>query len=217
MRMESTEAIHKCEACQLHAPVKSNPKHNMVPTIAIGNSTSGEWTLLVPSPKQHGRYDKKWVKELPSVLWAIRTTEKTSHDKTPYNLIFGSEAVIPTKIGVNSRRVRNINDEANDSEVLLNLDLLKEAREQASIKEDRYKTKLEAFYNIRVRKEVFKPGCLVLTNKEASRKSDTGKLGPKWGGPMLSKKLTGADPISSMTWKEGRCHVTRTTSTSRSF
>ncbi|XP_076939608.1 uncharacterized protein LOC143608457 [Bidens hawaiensis] len=30
-----------------------------------------------------GRYGKNWVEDLLSVLWAIRTTEKTSHDKHP--------------------------------------------------------------------------------------------------------------------------------------
>ncbi|KAI3795496.1 hypothetical protein L1987_38151 [Smallanthus sonchifolius] len=46
-----------------------------------------------------GRHDKDWLEELPSVLWAVRTTQKTSYDHTPYNLVFGSEAVIPAEIG----------------------------------------------------------------------------------------------------------------------
>ncbi|XP_076949830.1 uncharacterized protein LOC143622621 [Bidens hawaiensis] len=89
---------------------------------------------------------------------------------------------------VNSRRVRNINEKANYSEVLINLDLLEEAHEQAAIEEARYKKKLEAFYNTRIRKKVFKLGDLVLGNNEASRQSDTGKLGPKWEGPYVIKE-----------------------------
>ncbi|XP_076890848.1 uncharacterized protein LOC143542059 [Bidens hawaiensis] len=112
-----------------------------------------------------GRHDRNWVEEFPIVLWAIRTKEKTSHGKTPYSLFFSSEAVIPAEIGVNTRRVRNVDQEANDSEVLLNLDLLEEARDQAAIEEVRYKKKLEAFYNTRVRKKVFKPGDLVLKQR----------------------------------------------------
>ncbi|XP_076913615.1 uncharacterized protein LOC143572308 [Bidens hawaiensis] len=100
-----------------------------------------------------GRDDRKWVEELPSVLCAIRTREKTSHGKTPYNLIFDSKAGIPTEIGVITRRVRSIDQEANDSEVLLNLDLLEEICDQAAIEESRYKKKFEAIYNTRVRKE----------------------------------------------------------------
>ncbi|XP_022030759.1 uncharacterized protein LOC110931682 [Helianthus annuus] len=47
-----------------------------------------------------GRYESNWLEELPGVLWAIRTTEKTSHKRTPYSLVFGSEAIIPAEIGV---------------------------------------------------------------------------------------------------------------------
>ncbi|XP_076881491.1 uncharacterized protein LOC143529619 [Bidens hawaiensis] len=135
-----------------------------------------------------GRYGRNWLEEFPSFLWAIRTTENTSHGKTAYSIIFGSEAIIPAEIGVNSKRVRNINEESNDSEVLLNLDPLKEAREQAVIEEARYKKKLEAFYNTRVRKEVFKLRDLVLSNNEAIRQFDTRKLGPKWEGPYVIKE-----------------------------
>ncbi|XP_021996221.1 uncharacterized protein LOC110893418 [Helianthus annuus] len=50
-----------------------------------------------------GRYENNWLEELPSILWAIRTTEKTRHKRTPYSLVFGSEAVIPAEIGVVTR------------------------------------------------------------------------------------------------------------------
>ncbi|GKD63993.1 reverse transcriptase domain-containing protein [Tanacetum coccineum] len=42
-----------------------------------------------------GRERKGWVDELPNVLWAHRTSLKTSNGETPYSLTFGSEAVIP--------------------------------------------------------------------------------------------------------------------------
>ncbi|KAJ0447862.1 putative nucleotidyltransferase, Ribonuclease H [Helianthus annuus] len=58
-----------------------------------------------------GRYESNWLEELPSVLWAIRTTEKASHRKTPYSLVFGSEAVIPAEIGVVTQRIVNMDPE----------------------------------------------------------------------------------------------------------
>ncbi|XP_020687591.1 uncharacterized protein LOC110103278 [Dendrobium catenatum] len=54
------------------------------------------------------RLDKaggQWADELPNVLWAYRTTAKTPTGETPYNLCFGTEAVIPVDIGVPSHRV----------------------------------------------------------------------------------------------------------------
>ena len=46
-----------------------------------------------------------WVEELPSTLWAIKTTVHSGIRDTTFNLAFGSDAVIPVEIGINSLRV----------------------------------------------------------------------------------------------------------------
>ncbi|GKC99013.1 reverse transcriptase domain-containing protein [Tanacetum coccineum] len=56
-------------------------------------------------------------------------------------------------------------------------------REAATIREARYKTKMEQYYNKKVRPMSFKPGEFVLKKNEASRIGDQGKLGPTWEGP----------------------------------
>ena len=43
-------------------------------------------------------HDKKWVEELPSVLWAVRTTQTTSNKETPFFLVYDSEAMLPTEL-----------------------------------------------------------------------------------------------------------------------
>jgi transposase InsO family protein len=42
-------------------------------------------------------YAEKWVKELPSVLWALRTTSSHAMGHTPFFLVYGSEAMLPTE------------------------------------------------------------------------------------------------------------------------
>ena len=142
--------------------------------------------------------------ELPSVLWAIRTTEKTSNKKTPYSLTFGSEAVIPAEIGVTTPRTLHVNIKTNEEEALLNLDLLEEARDSAAIQEARYKQKMESYYNAKVRHERFKPGDLVLRNNEASKKENQGKLGPRWEGPytILESHKGGSYKLANMEGNE---------------
>ncbi|GKC88340.1 reverse transcriptase domain-containing protein [Tanacetum coccineum] len=56
-------------------------------------------------------------------------------------------------------------------------------KEEAAIREARSKTKMEKYYNAKVRNISFKPGDLVYRNNDASRAEYTGKLGPKWEGP----------------------------------
>ena len=47
----------------------------------------------------------RWVKELPYVLWAYRTTLRRSTGETPFSLKYGVEAVIPTEVNLCSARV----------------------------------------------------------------------------------------------------------------
>ncbi|XP_073300266.1 uncharacterized protein [Primulina huaijiensis] len=54
----------------------------------------------------HGK-GKDWVEKLPSVLWAYRTTPRTSTRETPYSLVYGSEAVLSVEIGQPSARVES--------------------------------------------------------------------------------------------------------------
>nr|GEV49542.1 reverse transcriptase domain-containing protein [Tanacetum cinerariifolium] len=46
-----------------------------------------------------------WVDELPQVLWAHRTTLKSSNGETPFSLVYGLEAVILIEISVETRRI----------------------------------------------------------------------------------------------------------------
>ncbi|KAL5775678.1 hypothetical protein ACOSP7_013235 [Xanthoceras sorbifolium] len=42
----------------------------------------------------------KLAEKLPEVLWAYRTTVRTSTEETPFAMTFGVEAVIPIKIRI---------------------------------------------------------------------------------------------------------------------
>ncbi|GKC84484.1 hypothetical protein Tco_1140201 [Tanacetum coccineum] len=68
----------------------------------------------------------------------------------------------------------------NDEALEVNLDLLEEKREQASIQEAKSKAKMEKYYNARFHNTNFSPGD---QSNEASSVEYVGKLGPKWEGP----------------------------------
>jgi hypothetical protein len=56
-------------------------------------------------------YAEKWVKELPSVLWALHTTPSHATGHTPFSLVYESEAMLPTKVEHKSFRVQQFNEE----------------------------------------------------------------------------------------------------------
>ena len=66
-----------------------------------------------------------WPEELPSVLWAYKTTTRTT-GKTPFNLTYGTEAVIPVEVGVTGIRREFFDEKANNEQVRMNLDCLNE-------------------------------------------------------------------------------------------
>nr|GEU43466.1 reverse transcriptase domain-containing protein [Tanacetum cinerariifolium] len=130
-----------------------------------------------------GEGNKNWVEELPHVLWAHRIMIKSSHGDTPFSLTYGTEAVIPTEIGMPTYRTAAVNVVNNDAELRLNLDLLEERRERAAVCEAKSKSKMMKYYNARVRGVTFRPGDFVYRSNDASYAVAGGKLGPKWEGP----------------------------------
>ncbi|GKG45197.1 hypothetical protein Tco_0495275, partial [Tanacetum coccineum] len=64
---------------------------------------------------------------------------------------------------VTDNRAQLVSEEYNEEEQRLNLDLLQERREAAAIREAKYKTKMEQYYNKRVRPAGFRPGVGMAT------------------------------------------------------
>nr|GEZ84174.1 hypothetical protein [Tanacetum cinerariifolium] len=130
-----------------------------------------------------GEGNKNWVEELPHVLWAHKTMNKSSHGDTPFSLTYGMEAIIPVEIGMPTYRTTAVDVVNNDKELRLNLDLLEERQELAAINEARSKSKMMKYYNSRVRGVAFQPGDFVYRSNDASHAAAGGKLGPKLEGP----------------------------------
>ena len=69
-----------------------------------------------------------WPEELPSVLWAYKTTVRTRTGETPFNLTHGTEAVIQVEVGLTSLKMEFFDEQSNDDQLKLNLDFLDEVR-----------------------------------------------------------------------------------------
>ena len=48
---------------------------------------------------------KNWIEYLPSVLWSLRTTPSRATGETPFFLVYGAEAVLPSELKYRSPRV----------------------------------------------------------------------------------------------------------------
>jgi hypothetical protein len=61
------------------------------------------------------KHGKKWAAELPSVLWSLRTTPSRATGFTPFFLVDGSEAMLPTDVEYRSPRLKAYNEKNNDA------------------------------------------------------------------------------------------------------
>ena len=74
-----------------------------------------------------------WVEELYPILWAYRTTPRTSTGESPYGLAFGSEAVIPVEVRLSTIRVQHYEEPSNSNRRKADLDFLLEVRSMAEV------------------------------------------------------------------------------------
>uniref|UniRef100_A0A2N9EL27 Integrase catalytic domain-containing protein n=1 Tax=Fagus sylvatica TaxID=28930 RepID=A0A2N9EL27_FAGSY len=136
-------------------------------------------TLLDGIKKCLERAKWKWVEELPNVLWAYRTTPRSSTSETPFSLTYGVEAVIPLEVGLPTIRMEYYDPTSNETSLATELDLAEERRESALIHLAAYQNGLKKAYEKLFNARELAIGDLVLRKVIGSRKYPThGKLGP---------------------------------------
>nr|GEX40192.1 reverse transcriptase domain-containing protein [Tanacetum cinerariifolium] len=204
MHADARKLIRECNSCQVHRPFRDNPFKDLCEKLCIHYCFA-----FVKHPQANGlveranrslgegikaRLDersKNWMEEISHVLWAHRTMIKSSNGETSFSLTYGMEAVIPVENGMPTLRTAEVDMVKNDETLEINLDLLEEKREHATIQEAKSKARMEKRYNARVHNTSFNPGNLVYRNNEVSHAEDGGKLGPKWEGPYEVTKALG--------------------------
>jgi hypothetical protein len=56
---------------------------------------------------------RKWLPELPSVIWSLRTTPSRATGLTLFFLVYGVEAILPTDLEYMSPKVKGYDENAN--------------------------------------------------------------------------------------------------------
>ena len=93
-----------------------------------------------------------WAEEIPRIVWAYHTTPQSSTMETPCSLVYGLDAMIPVEIHESSPRFLSFVAEKSNEERKVNLDLLDEVREEARIKAEAVKRRVERQYNSKVKR-----------------------------------------------------------------
>ena len=91
-------------------------------------------TIVNGLKKRQERAKGNWAEELPSMLWAYRTTLRRSVGETPFSMTYRVKAVIPVEISMSSMKVASFSPGSNDAQMIENLDFLEERQDMASIR-----------------------------------------------------------------------------------
>jgi transposase InsO family protein len=130
---------------------------------------------------------RKWLQELPAVVWSLRTTPSRATGFTPFFLGHGAEAVLPTDLEYGSPRVRGYDESANQQAREDSLDQLDEAHTVALMHSARYQQSLWCYQARKVRRRDFSEGDLVLRLCQDNRGRH--KLSRPWEGPYVVVKV----------------------------
>jgi hypothetical protein len=129
------------------------------------------------------KHGKKWAAELPSVLWNLRTTLSRAMRFTPFFLVYGSEAMLPTDVEYGSPRLKAYNEKYNDATREDVLDQLEKVRDVALLHSTKYQQSLRRYHDRHVCRRDLNVGDLVLRRSQNTKGRH--KLTPPWEGPYI--------------------------------
>jgi len=52
------------------------------------------------------KFGRRWLMELPSVIWSLRTIPSQATGFSPFFLVYGTEAILPTDLEYGSPRLK---------------------------------------------------------------------------------------------------------------
>jgi hypothetical protein len=133
------------------------------------------------------KFGMRWMKELPSVVWSLRLTPSQATGFTPFFLVYGSEAILPTDLEYGSPGTRAYDDRSNQTSREDSLDQLKDARDMALLHSARYQQSLRRYHARGVRSRDLQVGDFVLRLRQDAQGRH--KLTPPWEGPFIIAKI----------------------------
>jgi len=128
----------------------------------------------------------RWMKELPAVVWALRTQASRNTGVSSYFMVYGTEALLLSDIAFGSPRVKNFDQSSADIARELEINCTEEKRLSSCLRTAKYLETIRRYHNRNVKDRSFVGGDLVLKWKQAKKeRTSYPHLGK---GPLWSQK-----------------------------
>jgi hypothetical protein len=128
---------------------------------------------------------------LYSALWAYRKSVRTATGFSPFQFVYGLEAVLPIEYQIPSLKlvVQLLPDTFPLEERLVHLEQLNEQRRDAALANEAHKHKVKCQYDRSVHPQIFSEGDLVLVYDKDKGPLGPGKFKPMWFRPFMIKEV----------------------------
>jgi transposase InsO family protein len=110
---------------QIYYASTAHPKSNGQVERANAKILKGLKTRTYDGLKKHG---KKWIDELPCVLWGNRTLPSRATEETAFFMVYGAKAVLPPEVTMGSLCVKTYDEATQDQLRHEDIDLVDERR-----------------------------------------------------------------------------------------
>ncbi|XP_074290601.1 uncharacterized protein LOC141617317 [Silene latifolia] len=137
-------------------------------------------------------YFSKWIEAEVFPHIQEKSTPKVVTGQTPFSLVYGAEAIIPSEVQVLTHGYANATEERNQVEMASSLDTIDEPRTSAQIRMTAYKQTAARSYNKNLRLRTLQVGDLVLRKVFPNTKNQSaGKFAYNWEGPYRIEGIMG--------------------------
>ena len=138
--------------------------------------------------KKEQKYPGKWLKELPAVIWGLRTQPSHNTGVSTNFFVFSSEAILPAVVAFQAPRIENYDEEKNDQAWQDDVDRLEEERLVTCVRMAKYLDSLRKYYNCNIKERSFAVSDSILRRKQ--KIDGMHKLSSPWEGPCIVKAVT---------------------------
>eukprot|EP00253_Pinus_taeda_P032933 PITA_32933 len=137
---------------------------------------------------------KNWDSKLKYALWADRVTIKRSTGNSPFNLVYGTEAIFPIQLTLPVAKFLQTeqNEEEEVARRITDLAKIHHIREPLVEKAAAHRKKIKEAFDRNTKADNFQVGDLVLKWDALKEKKDNhGKFNAFWTGPFIISQIQG--------------------------
>ena len=112
--------------------------------------------------RENDKAPGRWLKELPAMVWGLRTQPSHNTGVSPYFMVYGAEVVLLADIAFRSARVENFDEDKANEVRELEVNSVEEKQLDSCICIAKYLAILRRYYNKNIKERFFVVGDLVL-------------------------------------------------------